>query len=244
MALADTFWAVVGLLFGVGFVWTTVRSARQSWAVLTTPLTAACDVSEGPTRLRGIVRVPGESSTGPLTGESCALVRWEIRQGAGGGRLETELARGYEAVPFQLHDGTGTVQVVVTGGADLFDLDLEIEDSWDDPEYEVPYPEARPDRAAALEDRADVQDWPIVGGAASEWLGVKRRYHEWRVDAGDEVTVYGCAQETPEGVIVEPGETFVLAPGALVRRLWARTLLYLGVAMFFLIGSLTVLGWL
>lgn len=242
MALADTFWAVVGLLFGVGFIWASVQSAGQSWAVLRAPRTEARGVSEGPARLRGVVRIPEESSIGPLTGKPCALVRWEVRQGAGEGRLETELARGYEAVPFRLDDGTGTVRVVVTGEADLFDLDLEIEDGWDNPVYEVPYPEPRPDSAAALEDRADIQDWPTVGGLASEWIGVKRRYHEWRVEAGDEVTVYGRARDTSEGVIIEPGETFVLATDGLVRRLWARTLVYLGVAAFFLVGALSVLG--
>lgn len=244
MAFADTFWAVVGLLFGVGFVWATGRSVWQSWTVLSTPRTDARDVTGGPVRLRGTVRMLDERATGPLTGEDCALVRWEVRQGTGTGRLSTELASGYDAVPFRLDDGTGAVRVVATGEQDLFDLDVELDERWDDPVYEVPYPEERPDRAAALEAREDVHDWPTVGGAASEWLGEKRCYHEWRVAAGDEVTVYGHARQTADGPVVEPGETFVLATGDLARRLQFRTLVFLGAAVFFLGGSLSVLGWL
>lgn len=201
-------------------------------------------MTEGPVRLRGTVQLLEETATGTLTGESCALARWEIRQGTGGGRLETELASGYDAVPFRLVDETGGIRVVVMGEQDLFALDFELGGDWDDPVYEVPYPEPRPDRAAALEARENVHDWPTAGGTASEWLGQKRRYHEWRVEAGDEVTVYGRAREIREGVVVEPGETFVLATGALARRLWARTFVYLGAATFFLAASLSVLGWL
>ncbi|MFB6172569.1 MAG: hypothetical protein ABEJ23_08540 [Haloarculaceae archaeon] len=244
MALADAFWATVGLLFGVGFVWAALRSLRQSWTVLSTPRTDARDVTAGPVRLHGTVRAGEEAVAGPLTGTRCALARWEIRQGTGTGRLETELASGYDAAPFRLEDGTGAVEVAVTGERELFDLDIELGSDWDDPIYEVPYSEERPEPAAALESAADVHDWATGGASVSERLGVKRRYHEWRVETGDEVTVYGEARETPAGTVVEPGETFVLATGDLARTLQFRTLVFLLAAAFFLGGSFAVLGWL
>lgn len=243
MALPDL-WLYVALLFGLGFCWATYRSARQSWTVLATPRTAARDVDEGAVRLRGTVRLPGEPATGPLTGEPCALARWEVRQGTGEGRLDTGLASGYAAVPFRLTDGTGAVRVVVEGEQDLFDLDIELGESWDAPVFEVLYPEEPPGRAAALEDREEVRDWPSAAETVNEWLGVKRRYHEWRVEQGDEVTVYGRARREGGTVVVEPGETFVLGTGDLARTLRFRTLVYLGTAAFFLGGSTHALGWL
>jgi len=243
VALSDL-WLHVALLFGLGFCWATYRSARQSWRVLSTPRTPTRDAEAGPIRLRGTVRLLDESVAGPLTGEPCALARWEVRQGTGEGRLETELASGYGAVPFRLTDGTGAVRVVVAGERDLFDLDLELAESWDDPVFEVPYPEEPPEPAASLEAHEGVRDWPTVGGGASEWLGVKRRYHEWRVEQGDEVTVYGHAQNVDGVTVVEPGETFVLATGDLARTLRLRTLVYLTAAVFFLGGSTHALGWL
>lgn len=204
-------------------------------------------MTPGPTRLVGTVRLPDGGVAGPLTGRECALALWEIRQGAGSGRLDTELASGYETTPFRLEDGTGAARVEVTGAEEFLGMDLDLADGWDDPVFEVEYGEPRPDAAAALEARADVRDWPDLTPGLEAAAGTRRRYHEWRVERGDEVTVYGHARREDGRTVLAPADDgpFHLTTGNLSRRLAFRTGVLATVGLFLLGVALNeyTVGW-
>lgn len=242
VSFVDQFWLAVALLFGLGFAWSTYRSVRQSWAVLSTRLTAVRDAGTGTVRLRGTVRPSREPLSAPLSGRDCVLAQWEVREGVGNGASDTLLADGYDAVPFELSDGTGAVEVQLGEERSLFEYDIELSTDYGEPVFEVPYPEERPPPAAELEARESIHDWQTVGGTANDLLGVRRTYYEWRVERGDEVTVYGHAREDGGTTVVEPADTFVLGEGALSRTLWFRTLVSLGATLCFLGGGTYVLA--
>ncbi|WP_137291349.1 GIDE domain-containing protein [Natronorubrum halophilum] len=185
--------------------------------------------AEGPVELEGTASAVGGTVRGPLTGTKCLVYEYEVEEYRSSGKHSswTTVDEGAGGVPFRLEDATASVRVEPAGA----DLALSAETT-----IEVDGGEAEPEPIREfLETESDLEseNTSFDIGVVEIATGNDRRYHERRLDPGEEAYVFGQsrydvdARETMRDVssVVEGGPdapAFVVADSS--QRVAARRL--------------------
>ncbi|SDQ27511.1 GIDE domain-containing protein [Natronobacterium texcoconense] len=165
--------------------------------------------ANGPVELEGTATAVDGTISSPLTETECLVYEYEVEeyQSSGNNSSWTTVDEGTDVVPFRLEDDTASVRVEPEG-ADLA-LSTEITIGVDGGE-----PEPKQVREF-LETQSDLEseNSSIDLGVVEISTGNNRRYHERRLDPGEEVYVFGQshydidARETMRdvGAVIEDG---------------------------------------
>lgn len=212
----DTAFDGLMLLFGIGAIWHAISiwSHQRSLRKLEVRETGAVR-DEGQVAVEGEIRGPVEDAlTSPLRQRRGVLVKWKVTEYVGhdaapGGGW-TEVASGYEAVPFLVDDGSGELVVEISGEESLRELELEFDSFGDDPDVEVEVTEQPPRHVREFLDANGVQERqpetsvPTTEGGDEQG---DRRYYETILRSGDDVYVAGYATERAGGSDRSPSAT-------------------------------------
>lgn len=184
---------VFQLLFaGLGAVVTAVGVAylRAYWklrGIDPTDVIAVSADQEG-VELEGRAYPVGEAYQAPFSGTDAILCEWSAERydTRGDDSSWRTIDSGQEYAPFLLDDGTGEIVVDPNGAEWTLDRDFDVQT---DPESQPP-----------LEIRRYLEDTSVDSlyrTPEDERRTEKRRYRERRLDAGEEVYVYGPVREGP-----------------------------------------------
>lgn len=191
---------VVGTLalVGVAFVAYGGRQLRPAVRILRNDPVAVRDLEHlnGTVEVAGTAIVDESTALAPFSGRECLACRYtveEYRQSGKHGHWET-LEEGTGGVPFLVDDGTGRVPVDPTGA----DLRLSAHATRVDPGEEPPEQIAR---YVAESEAVGPNDRTIDLELLELNVGKEQRFTEHRLDAGEDVHVYGPLgrpEEAPE----------------------------------------------
>lgn len=185
---------------------------RQMLELLRTPEVDVLDLSlgtRGPVRITGTVTEADEAVESPFSGRECLAVRYEVRDRAPGARSGwTTMDTGTDEVPFLLEDHSGSVLVE----PDRHRLGTDRRERIDVDRGEEPPERIREfvEQSDYVESRETSRDLGIV----EVDLGDDRRFVEYRLEPGDQVTVLGEAS-TESGRTLRSGSVdTVLSAGS------------------------------
>jgi hypothetical protein len=213
------------LLVLVGLVVTVWGVGRASLyrTITGTPTSSVLDV-DGPGRveLEGTARpTDGRTTEGPLTGREALATGWRVEEWdeRGDNAHWNEVAEGYDSVPFELDDGSASIRVdpgsdaSASGFVDALDMgdlshsvgvgettvDFRTLETVD----QIPPDGAKPGRIARFEQTEPTVDEHTGSITNVVDVGKKhgeRRYHEGRIEPGEEVYLLGTVRAQDDGV--------------------------------------------
>lgn len=184
---------LVGLLLGVGFLGVGAymfgRGGVELVAVARALGGRASSVVDlpgrsGPVLVDGVARKATASVTAPFSETRCHAYEYETRERAGPEDDWTTLSEGQKAVPFAVDDGTGRVRVEPESAT--FRLSEEYRDV--EPGEEPP---ARVSQYLATTEDVDARRRTMDVSVQEPDASRRQRFVERRLEAGDDVAVYG-----------------------------------------------------
>jgi hypothetical protein len=232
--------ALVFVLIGGYVAWRGLGSARIALRLLRTPQTPVRELMEGVDRqmtLGGTARPTGEDEplVGPFSGRPAFVVGYEVKEEHSSYNASTKTTQrtwktvdsGWAGVPFVLEDETGRVRV------DPADATFEVAL---DESTRVAGGREPPERVRTFIDvneRVDDESHGFDVGPLRLPTGRDRKYVEYRLEAGDEISVLGTPRRARGDVgevnaVVDGGSPFVVvdgSPGSAARRLVLGSLL-------------------
>lgn len=198
-----------------------------------TPTSDVQDV-DGPGRVELVGSaqpIDGRTIEGPLTGNEALVAGWRVEEWQKGSKNSqwVEVSEGFESVPFELEDGSGTIRVdprsdVSSAGLGELNGTGSLPHGVDVDETVVDFQtldlvdqlepgDDKPDRIARFErEESTVSDQTgsVTNVFDTERKGGERLYREDRIEPGQSVYVLGTVQS-------QDGETFRLSDAEVVR---------------------------
>lgn len=216
------FFSMGGLALGVLALYGAVHKYRQTMLVRDTPTSKIRSLAMGPVEIKGTAQKHEEILTSPFSDEECVAYTYSINkytQDSDGNSDWNTAEAGKKAVPFLIDDGTGRV-LVEPEGAEM--------EMTENNMYELKEGEENPTEVQSfLDQRTELfenhEDLGITGMAelvtsTDVRLGDaddsgRRRYAETYIPVGDEVYVYGRAEERVGNAAPENERNIVVTKG-------------------------------
>ncbi|SDM03521.1 E3 Ubiquitin ligase [Halogranum gelatinilyticum] len=231
-----TFVALAFVLIG-GYIATRgLGSVRVALRLLRTPTVPVRELMEGTDRqmtLSGTARPTGEDEplAGPFSGRPAFVVGYEVKEERSSYNASTKTSQrtwetvdsGWAGVPFVLEDETGRVRV--DPATATFEVSL-------DESTRVAGGRSPPDRIRTfieVNERVDDESHGFDVGPLRFPTGRDRKYVEYRIEAGDAVSVLGTPRRARGDVgevnaVVDGGDPFVVVDGSPRSATWRLAL--------------------